>query len=86
MLPQAEFFRVRSLAHILFKLDMASPEERAQYDKRHREARRAMRKHIPFIMSCPRFDNRERLRCVLLSMGVYSMVRPLFTRDNGKTL
>ena len=86
VLPQAEFFRVRSLAHILFKLDMARPEERAQYAKRHQEARRAMRKHIPFILGCPRFDNRERLRCVLLSMGVYSILRPLFTRDNENTL
>lgn len=81
ILPQAEFLRVRSLASILLMLEFAGREERRRYADQYRQLRRALRKHVRFVWSCPWMDRRERLRDTLLMVGAYSPLRPFFTRD-----
>lgn len=81
ILPQAEFLRVRSLASTLLMLELASREERRTYRSRYLQARRELRKHAAFVLKSPRLDKRERLRDILLMLGVYRALRPLFTRD-----
>lgn len=79
--PQARFFRVRSLSHILLLLDQADPETRQRFAGEYRQARRALRKHTGFFLTSPYFGKQERVRDLLLVLGLYRRMRPLLHRD-----
>jgi len=81
ILPQAEFLRVRSLASTLLMLETASEEERRAYAGQYRQLRRELRKHTAFVLKNSWLDKRERIRDLLLILGVYRPLRPFFTRD-----
>lgn len=74
--PQARFFRVRSLSHILLRLDGADEKTRSRYAGAYREARSALSKHVFFFLTSPFFDRREKLRDMLLVLGLYRWLRP----------
>lgn len=77
---QAEFLRVRSLYHLCLMLEQAEPEVRKQYTTQRQQARKELRKHAAFILRCSRFGKQEKITDVLLILGIYRLLRPLFHR------
>ena len=76
--PQARYLRVHSLAHILLRLSQAEPEIRQKYADEYRKARRELAKHWTFFLTCPWLSMRERVTDLLLVLGLYRLLRPLF--------
>lgn len=72
---QARFFRVRSLSHILLLLDQGTAEQRGRFLERYRAARKALGSHTWFILRSAYFGRKERMRDLLLILGLY---RPLW--------
>lgn len=72
---QARYFRVRSLSHILLLLDQEREEVRIRFLKQYRSSRKALREHTWFILHSPYFGRKERIRNLLLIVGLY---RPLW--------
>lgn len=79
--PQARFLRVHSLSHILLRLSQAEPEVRKQYAGEYRHARRELAKHWRFFLTCPWLTMQERITDLLLVLGLYRLLRPLFHRS-----
>ncbi|MGN0978396.1 MAG: glycosyltransferase family 2 protein [Faecousia sp.] len=77
---QARFFRVRSLSHILLLLDQAEKEDRQCFGSEYRQARKELRKHTRFFLTSPYFGSQERIRDLLLVLGLYRRMRPLLHR------
>lgn len=78
--PQARYLRVRSLSHILLLLDQAEPEVREAYQKQYRDARHDLRQHMGFILKSSYFGRQERITNLLLILGLYRTLRPIFHR------
>ena len=78
--PQARFFRVRSLSHILLLLDQAGAEDRQRFGGEYRQARKELRKHTHFFLTSPYFGKQERIRDLLLVLGLYRLLRPILHR------
>ena len=78
--PQAAHLRVWSLAHILLLLDQAEPAVRKKFRQETREARRELRKHTAFVLKCPRYGKKQRITYLLLILGLYRWLRPIFHR------
>ena len=79
--PQACYFRVRSLSHILLLLDQAEEEVRNKFGEQYRNVRKELRKHTGFILKSPYFEKKERITNLLLVLGLYRRLRPLFHKD-----
>ena len=79
--PQARFLRVRSLSHILLLLDQAEADTRQRFAGEYRQARKELRKHTGFFLTSPYFGTQERIRDLLLVLGLYRVLRPLLHRD-----
>ena len=77
---QAAYLRVKSLAHILLLLDQAGPEDRAAFREECRKARRELRRFGGFILTCPWLGRKERITDILLILGLYRLLRPIFHR------
>lgn len=78
--PQACYFRVRSLAHILLLLEQAGEDVRKQFLEQRHSARRELRRHTGFILKSPYFGKKERITNLLLILGLYRLLRPIFHR------
>lgn len=78
--PQACFLRVRSLYHLLVTLEQAEREVRDKYAGEMAKARKQLRRHTAFILKSPYFGRQERLTDLLLILGLYRYLRPLFHR------
>ena len=78
--PQAEFLRVRSLYHLCLMLEQAEPDVRKQYARQRRQTRRELAKHLGFIAKCSRFGKQEKITDLLLILGIYRLLRPVFHR------
>lgn len=78
--PQACFLRVRSLYHLLLTLEQAGEKVRREYAQEIRAARKALRKHTGVILRSPYFGTQERITNLLLVLGIYRYLRPLFHR------
>lgn len=78
--PQAAYLRVRSLSHILLLLDQAEKEVRSNFAAQRREARAQLRKFTGFILKSPYFGKKERITDLLLILGLYRLLRPIFHR------
>lgn len=76
--PLARYLRVRSLAHILLLLDQAEEDVRVRFAEQYRAARRDFRKHVGFILKSPYFGKKERITDLLLALGLYRWLRPVF--------
>ena len=77
---QARYLRVRSLSHILLLLEQAKPEVREQFADQYRSSRKALGKHTGFILSSSYFGTKERITNLLLILGIYRQLRPIFHR------
>lgn len=79
--PQARFLRVRSLYHLVLTLEQSRPEVRRTYATRCKAARRELWSHLGYILREPRFGKQEKVTDVLLAIGLYRLLRPIFHRN-----
>jgi hypothetical protein len=77
---QAHFLRVRSLYHLCLMLEQAETDVRRHYAQQRRQTRKELGKHLSFIAGCSRFGKKEKITDVLLVLGLYRLLRPLFHR------
>lgn len=77
---QAEFLRVRSLYHLCLTLEQAEPEVRSSYADACRQSRKELGKHWRYILRSRYFSGQERITDLLLILGLYRLLRPLFHR------
>lgn len=77
---QAEFLRVRSLYHLCLTLEQADPEIRDRYAKEHRQSRKELQKHWCYVLRSRWLGRQERITDLLLMLGLYRVLRPLFHR------
>lgn len=77
---QARFLRVRSLYHLCLMLEQADAEVRKTYAAQRRQTRKELGKHLFFIAKCSRFGKQEKITDILLILGIYRLLRPLFHR------
>lgn len=80
ILPQAGYLRVRSLAHILLLLEQSPAQVRKEFASRYLHARKELRKFTGFILTGPYFGKKERITNLLLILGMYRLLRPIFHR------
>ncbi len=79
--PQARYLRVRSLSHILLLLEQERAEVREQFAEQYRHARKELKKHTAFILTTPYLGKKEKVTDILLNMGLYRHLRPIFHRE-----
>ena len=77
---QAAYLRVRSLSHILLLLEQAGEDVREKFRKEYRSARKDLRSFTGFILKSPYFGGKERITDLLLILGIYRQLRPIFHR------
>jgi hypothetical protein len=77
---QAEFLRVRSLYHLCLMLEQSDADTRKHYAAQCRQTRKELAKHLSFILRCSRFGRQEKITDLLLILGLYRRLRPLFHR------
>lgn len=77
---QARYFRVRSLSHILLLLEQGPEDVRKRFSQQYRASRKALGKHASFILKSPYFGEKERMRNLLLILGLY---RPVWRLSHG---
>ncbi len=80
ILPQAKYLRVRALSHILLLLEQSEPEVRREFFQQYRSARKALRGLTGFVLTSPWFGTKERITDLLLIVGIYRQLRPIFHR------
>jgi len=78
---QARYLRVRSLSHILLLLEQAEEDVRQQFADQYRHARKEMKKHTSFFLSSSYFSKKEKITNLLLNLGLYRTLRPIFHRE-----
>lgn len=78
--PQAAYLRVRSLAHILLLLEQSNGEIREKFRQEYRAARSELRKFTGFILKSNYFGKKEQITDILLIIGLYRLLRPIFHR------
>lgn len=77
LLPQAEYLRVRSLAHLLLVLETKGDKSWKQYESQYKQARKDLSRHKKFLLTSPYLGNKERLTDLLLITGLYRPLRKL---------
>lgn len=77
---QARFLRVRSLYHLLLALEQTEKGQRKQYAGQARAARKELRTHLAFVLTCANMGVQEKVTDVLLAVGLYRLLRPIFHR------
>lgn len=80
ILNEATYLRVRSLVHNLLSLDIAGPSVRKAYCQQYSASRKALAEHFSFIVKSPLFGKQERLTDILLILGIYRYLRPIYHR------
>lgn len=78
---QARYLRVRALSHILLLLEQSEKEVRETFAAEYRFARKELKKHTAFIVKCPWFGKQEKVTDLLLNLGLYRTLRPVFHRE-----
>ncbi len=78
--PQARYLRVRSLSHILLLLEQSEAEVRQQFAAEYRHAGKELKKHTLFFLKSPYFGKKEKITNLLLNLGLYRLLRPIFHR------
>lgn len=79
--PQARYLRVRSLSHILLLLEQEKAEVRQRFAEQYRHARKELKKHTWFILKTPYLGKKEKVTDILLNLGLYRHLRPIFHRE-----
>ena len=78
---QARYLRVRSLSHILLLLEQAEETVRREFSAEYRHARKELKKHTAFFLQSSYFGNKEKITNLLLNLGLYRSLRPIFHRE-----
>lgn len=81
IVPQARYLRVRSLSHILLLLEQETAQVRKQFASEYRHARKELKKHTLFIVKSSYFGKKEKITDLLLNLGLYRHLRPIFHRE-----
>lgn len=81
---QARYMRVRSLTHVLLLLDSGDKNTREKYLSRYRELHRQLRQHTFFILKSPWFGKKEKITDLLLVLGLYRTLKPVFTKQKSE--
>lgn len=79
--PQARYLRVRSLSHILLLLEQADAQVRKDFAAQYRHARKELKKHTGFILKTHYLGKKEKITDLLLNLGLYRHLRPIFHRE-----
>lgn len=79
----ARFLRVRSLSDAMLRVLLADSNSRTRFWPKYREAKKELGTHVLFFLRDPGFDKKERVRDLLLVLGLYSALRPFFTKDTA---
>ena len=77
---QARYLRVRSLSHILLLLEQSEADVRQKFAQEYRHARKELKKHTLFFLKSPYFGKKEKVTNLLLNLGLYRLLRPIFHR------
>lgn len=77
---QAEFLRVRSLYHLCLTLEQAEADIRSTYAQERTQTRKELAKHWLYILQSSRFGVQEKVTDILLILGLYRLLRPIFHR------
>lgn len=77
---QARYLRVRSLSHILLLLEQSEAQVRQRFALEYRHVRKELKKHTAFFLKCPWFGKKEKITNLLLNLGLYRLLRPIFHR------
>ena len=80
LLPQARYLRVRSLSHLMLVLGQTDRQTRKAYAGEYRKAHWALARQTGFLLTSPYLQSRERLRDLLLVLGLYRLLRPVLHR------
>lgn len=75
---QAHHLRVMGLNHTLLCYDLADADHRKKFTSQGRKCRAQMRKHLPFILKNPAYGKKERVVFLLLAVGLYRLLRPVY--------
>jgi len=78
---QARYLRVWSLVHVMLLLDSGDADTRKEYLKEYKKTRRQLRHHTFFILKCPYFSKKEKVTDLLLILGLYRFLKPVFTKQ-----
>lgn len=81
---QARYFRVRSLTHVMLLLDSSDIDTRKKYLSQYRQTRRQLRQHTLFILKSPYFGKKEKITDLLLILGLYRILKPVFTKQKSE--
>ncbi len=76
--PQAEYLRVRSLSHLLLVLETSGEKMWQRFPEEYRAAKKALGKHLGFLLTSPLLGKQERLTDLLLILGCYRPMRKLY--------
>ena len=79
--PKARYIRVKSLSHILLLLEQADGDVRKRFAKEYRHARKELKKHTAFFLSSPYFGKQEKITNLLVNLGLYRTLRPIFHKE-----
>ena len=77
----ARYQRVKSLSHMLLLLDTSGKEARETYAQQYIRLRKQLTEHIWFIVRSPWFTRKEKITDLLLVLGLYRTLRPIFTKE-----
>lgn len=75
---EARYFRIRSLTYSLFSIELAQKEDRVKFAPECRKFRTQLREHFGFILKSPFFSKKDKLTYILLGIGIYRWLRPLY--------
>ena len=82
--PQARYQRVKSLSQMMLLLDQADDRTRERYTQQYALLRGQLAEHKNFILNCPWLGRKEKVTDLLLILGLYRTLRPLFTKKGKK--
>lgn len=75
---EARYLRVRSLVYNLLTLELAGEDARKTYAAEYHQSRKDLQKHVGFVLKSGLFRKQEKLTNVLLALGWYRWLRPIY--------
>ena len=64
--------------HNLLTLDLADKDARQKFAEEYRLSRKALRRHVSFLLTSPLFGRQERATDLLLAAGLYRPMRGFY--------
>lgn len=78
---EARYQHVKALTQILLLLDTGDAEIRRRFSRRYAALRKELARHLLFLCGCPWLSGREKAQALLLILGLYRMLRPVFHKE-----